>query len=699
MNDEQLELDLPQEEVSEEGLEEDIRRNEERNQRDYEENKYRNRELQRRQQERENQQPDIPGMFEAGSAARTLTGLGVEIGGNFFLDAFSFVPGSQQVGSAGLNYLQQLIRGGPISKGEILAAAAASQIPFLQQSRLIKQGSKFVRVPKNLSKGGKFVRSVARGSTAGAIDSSVRPIIDEKRAPTLGEFTTGVTAGGVLGGMFDLAPSALKGNLKSDIGEITDDGKKFLGELTGALTPGPVRIMQGDLIGAATFGGTSSSVFLTNRTRVRVPIDGRQLQIFDVRNYKQWPTIGDELLERSGDVVPDPTAPNYTQLQRINQQVFRNIYRRLGGGGGAGRAAFYSVVAENPDFSYVEHLIGKGTHMDWYWLLKNADRNGPDNVRLLLNDPYKQLKDVVENFGYGTAANNFSGPFLQNANRQKRLVVDVEMPRQLLSKQGIPAIAQNQPGNIIIREAGTPSKPGRVIGKFGDYLDVLFRDEAGAIEGLLEQARQGRPALLKATDRFGRRLAVTNTELRGPEGRARRVQLSNNVVRARYKQWRKELIEERIQEILDKKNTKLAISKAAAEQRINARILEDMVNLRQQYPWLGGRARAVEQDLIDADPSLSEAAIVENRPKTGLAKEANPRIGRNRGDIKGGGFKKTIKVKFKNGKGGEVIKRTSPDGEVTYYRKKGKGRIDDREIFASEFTEVTPSQYAQLPLV
>lgn len=61
--------------------------------------------------------------------------------------------------------------------------------------------------------------------------------------------------------MFDLAPSALKGNLKSDIGEITDDGKKFLGELTGALTPGPVRIMQGDLIGAATFGGTSSSVF------------------------------------------------------------------------------------------------------------------------------------------------------------------------------------------------------------------------------------------------------------------------------------------------------------------------------------------------------------------------------------------------------------------------------------------------------
>tara|TARA_A100001388_G_C28757912_1_gene496032 strand:+ start:37 stop:2070 length:2034 start_codon:yes stop_codon:yes gene_type:complete len=667
---------------------EERRRYDERVQKDYEEIKYRNRELQRRQQQ--GKQLEIPGLEEKGedkktfldegSAFRTLTGLGVEVGGNLLLDAFSFVPGSQQVGSAGLNYIQQLIRGGPISKGEIIAAAAASQIPFLQSG-------------KALTRGGRFIRSVGRGSTAGAIDSSVRPIIDEKRAPTVGEFATGVAAGGVFGGMFDLAPSAYKGNLKSDISEIADDGKKFLGELTDALTPGPVRIMKGDLIGAATFGGTSSSVFLTNRTRIRVPIDGRQLQIFDVRNYKQWPTIGDELLERSGDVVPDPTAPNYSQLQKINQQVFRNIYRRLGGGGSSGRAAFYSVVAENPDFSYVEHLVGKGRHMDWYWMLKNADRNGPDNVRLLLNDPYKQLKDIVENFGYGTSANNFNGPFLQNPNRQKRLVVDVEMPRQLLSKQGIPAIAQNQPGNIIIREAGTPSKPGRVIGKFGDYLDVLFRDEAGAIEGLLEQARQGKPALLKP-DANGVVRAVTNTELRGPDGAKRRVQLSNNVVRQRYKQWRKELIEERIQEILDKKDSKLAISKKAAEQRINARILDDMEELRNEYPFLEGRARRVEQELIDADPDLSEEAIVENRPKSALAREADPRNIPNRGSMKGGAVRKVIKVKFKNGKGGEVIRRTDRNGNITYTRKKG-----GKEIFAGEFTEVTPSQYAQLPLV
>ena len=248
---EQLELDIDdtEEEQTEEGLDKVIQAQEERNQKDYEENKYRNRELQRRQQERENQQLEIPDMFKAGSTARTLTGLGVEIGGNFLLDAFSFVPGSQQAGSAALNYLQQVIRGGPISKGEILAAAAASQIPFLQQA-------------KAATRGGKFLRGVAKGSTAGAIDSSVRPIIDEKRAPTVGEFATGVTAGGAFGGMFDLAPAFTKGGARKvgqELSEITKDGQKFLGDLTDALTPGPVRVMRGDLIGAVADGVGSSS--------------------------------------------------------------------------------------------------------------------------------------------------------------------------------------------------------------------------------------------------------------------------------------------------------------------------------------------------------------------------------------------------------------------------------------------------------
>tara|TARA_R100001224_G_scaffold113346_1_gene98467 strand:- start:44 stop:1756 length:1713 start_codon:yes stop_codon:yes gene_type:complete len=168
------------------------------------------------------------GFLDEGSTFRTLTGLGVEIGGNFILDLASAIPGSQQAGSAFLNYLQQKIRGGKVSKGEILAAAAASQIPFLQQS-------------KALTKGGRFLRSVGKGSTAGAIDASARSIIDEKELPTFEEFATGVTAGGAFGGAFDLAPSAFKGKLGQELNEIGDDAANYIeflqNRLGGDLAP------------------------------------------------------------------------------------------------------------------------------------------------------------------------------------------------------------------------------------------------------------------------------------------------------------------------------------------------------------------------------------------------------------------------------------------------------------------------------
>ena len=221
-------------------LKEEKDRYERQNQEAYDEVTKGNEELRRKQEE------EKKGFLDEGSAFRTLTGLGVEIGGNFLLDAFTLVPGSQQAGSAFLNYLQQKIRGGKISKGEILAAAAASQIPFLQQA-------------KAATRAGKFYRGVAKGSTAGAIDTSVRPIIDEKRAPTVGEFATGVTAGGVFGGMFDLAPSAAKGRLGSDLIQIQDETKEFLDKIVDSATPGPIKIMQGDLIGAAFTGGTSGT--------------------------------------------------------------------------------------------------------------------------------------------------------------------------------------------------------------------------------------------------------------------------------------------------------------------------------------------------------------------------------------------------------------------------------------------------------
>ena len=211
--------------LSEEGLGEVIKKQDKKLKEDLDEINYRNKELERRQKE---QQPDIPGLFEARSGFRTGTGLAFEILANTGLDAFSLIPGSQQAGSAFINYLAQKIRGGEVSKGEILAAAATSQIPGLSQARA-------------LTRGGRFARNVAKGGIAGGVTTTSMSLVDEGELPSFGEFATGVTGGGLLGGAFDLAPAAVTGKLGSEVSEIAGDTGFFLKQLQR-------RVQGGDLI-------------------------------------------------------------------------------------------------------------------------------------------------------------------------------------------------------------------------------------------------------------------------------------------------------------------------------------------------------------------------------------------------------------------------------------------------------------------
>ena len=193
-DDEQLELDLPEPEkdLSEEGLDEDVRRNEERNQRDYEENKYRNRELQRRQEERKRQQLDIPGLFEARSGFRTTAALGTEIFLNTLVDPV-LEPGTQVAAGTAINWLAQRIRGGELSKGELAAAGLASLIPGGAQGRAITQ----------------FAKGSAKGALSGAIETAGMAGIDEGRLPTAEELATGLGIGAAFGGALS-TPQATK---------------------------------------------------------------------------------------------------------------------------------------------------------------------------------------------------------------------------------------------------------------------------------------------------------------------------------------------------------------------------------------------------------------------------------------------------------------------------------------------------------
>tara|TARA_R100001443_G_scaffold92082_1_gene98791 strand:- start:65 stop:1903 length:1839 start_codon:yes stop_codon:yes gene_type:complete len=260
--------------LSEEGLGEVIKNQDKKLKEDLDEINYRNKELERRQKE---QQPDIPGLFEARSGFRTGTGLAFEILANTGLDFFTFVPGTQQAGSAFINYLAQKIRGGEVSKGEILAAAATSQIPGLSQASA-------------LTKAGRLTRSVAKGGIAGGVTSTSMSLVDEGELPSFGEFATGVTAGGLMGGAFDLAPAALTGKLGKEVDDIKYDSSVFLKQFKSRLTGGP-RIDHMDL-GVPTFFGEGT-------VAAAKPTQYRLLFNWESQGAKPKANIGDTV-----DIVP-----------------------------------------------------------------------------------------------------------------------------------------------------------------------------------------------------------------------------------------------------------------------------------------------------------------------------------------------------------------------------------------------------------
>ena len=194
-DDEQLELDIPEEPQTEEGLEEVIKRNEKRRQEEYDEATKGNEELRRRQTRRGRggeTQLDIPGLFEARSGLRTTAALGTEIFLNTLVDPF-FEPGTQVAAGTAINFLAQRIRGGEISKGELAASGLASLIPGGAQGRAITQ----------------FAKGAGKGALSGEIETAGIAGIDEGRLPTAEELAAGIGIGAAFGGILS-TPQATK---------------------------------------------------------------------------------------------------------------------------------------------------------------------------------------------------------------------------------------------------------------------------------------------------------------------------------------------------------------------------------------------------------------------------------------------------------------------------------------------------------
>ena len=81
------------------------------------------------------------------------------------IDALT-AAGSQAAGSAVINAIAQGIRGGKFSFGEVLAAAAASQIPGLAQGKAI-------------TRAGKLTRAAGEDALSGAIEATGIAAVDK----------------------------------------------------------------------------------------------------------------------------------------------------------------------------------------------------------------------------------------------------------------------------------------------------------------------------------------------------------------------------------------------------------------------------------------------------------------------------------------------------------------------------------------
>ena len=239
----------------EEELKEEKDRYERQNQEAYDEVTKGNEELKRRQEEKKKK-----GLLDEGSAFRQTAALGTEVGLNTILDLFSFVPPAQVAGGSAINYLAQRIRGGEFSQGEMIASGLASLIPGGAQSKAVLRDT----VGKQIAKG------VAKGATSGVIETTGITTIDEGRLPTLEELGTGAAAGGAFGGLFTTAAT------RPQILNIAQRIRKGTGNFLDSLTPGPVRIMQGDLIGQVTGGQFSNNAPKNPREWIYRPPDATQ---------------------------------------------------------------------------------------------------------------------------------------------------------------------------------------------------------------------------------------------------------------------------------------------------------------------------------------------------------------------------------------------------------------------------------------
>ena len=133
---------------------------------------------------------------------------------------------------------------------------------------------------------------------------------------------------------------------------------------------------------------------------------------------------------------------------------------------------FIDELADASGTAFVEHLVGKGDRLNWFWDLpdnvrfRKGSRHGPDNVRLFYSDRQKKLKDATENILY---------KMQEGMNPMDRLIVEYDVPRM----KGRSITVRQPSGDVILKKVD-----GTVVGRIGDFYDILYAPTDDLIKGL-----------------------------------------------------------------------------------------------------------------------------------------------------------------------------------------------------------------------
>ena len=180
-----------------------------------------------------------PGRLAAAIGFETSVGLATDAASTFLGFAPPIYALANFVSGAGANAIAQFIRGEKgINLGELLSAGAIGIIP----GSTIQTGK---NLSKFVGKAGTLKRAALAGGVQAVGGEALRIGIDEQRLLSVKE--------ALLGG-------AIGGTASSGMQQILKTSPRLLNTLGKRLTPGPLRIARGDLIGAARFGGTSGGV-------------------------------------------------------------------------------------------------------------------------------------------------------------------------------------------------------------------------------------------------------------------------------------------------------------------------------------------------------------------------------------------------------------------------------------------------------